>query len=773
MSGYIGGLLFDVVAKTDKFDAAMDKVSKTREKISAKERAMLVNRAKTESLISSAIEAREKAEKRVAEIGEAKTATQRKELNKLNREILNYNKSIIKLEKDLEKSTSKAEAEIKKLNSDLKNTQKIAKEADFEKYTSALNKVSIATAAIGAVSLKAWGEQERSLVSMEAALGTAGVDVDLYSEKFQNLASEIQKLTTYGDEVILANEQLALSMGIPAEKMEEFQKASVALSKSFGKSLPVASKIVARAMNGNFEMFNEIIPEIKNLTTEEEKLKVVNEAIARGWNIARKETETFYGSLIQCKNSVGGVTEEIGKQLAPAVQSAAQSIKEFADWFIKLPGWNKKAIVAVGGLTAALPLMTKAVTTLRNAWVLYTAAQSAATVATNTFKTALVKSGIGLAIVALGAAVGYAWEKLEKWTSSAEKSNKVQEKTQSEVKLTTLSVKRMEDELDNANKAIDDYNNTLSELNALQEEHLLKSYSEEKQLAILQTHYDGLKARIEALNIDLKKYTSSQEERAYKMQTLLSVTKELYSAEDKINSLRDKISQKTEAALKKELEGQTQKLSLLKKQRNELESRRNEILNRQASQAEYRKDFELQSKIEILKAQGKESEAKQLEFAQKRNELMERYGYSLEQANKLQKALAAAKNGAGKVEYSDEAKAKAKRILERGEDGSVGKRAIEDAQKIMSGEGGLKSTLFRDFEKESKNNSLLKNVNIDAKATRENLDAEAKKIEKENSNALKDIQGKIDTLNQVATDIKNAAQMISTQIKNTGTNSNG
>ena len=200
---------------------------------------------------------------------------------------------------------------------------------------------------------------------------------------------------------------------------------------------------------------------------------------------------------------------------------------------------------------------------------------------------------------------------------------------------------------------------------------------------------------------------------------------------------------------------------------------RNEILNRQASQAEYRKDFVLQSKIEILKAQGKESEAKQLEFAQKRNELMEKTGYSLEKATKIQKVLDAAKNGAGKVEYSDEAKSKAKRILERGEGGSVGKRAIEDAQKIMSGEGGLKSTLFRDFEKESKNNSVLKNVNIDAKATRENLDAEANKIEKENSNSLKEIQGKIDTLNQVATDIKNAAQMISTQIKNTGTNSNG
>lgn len=208
-----------------------------------------------------------------------------------------------------------------------------------------------------------------------------------------------------------------------------------------------------------------------------------------------------------------------------------------------------------------------------------------------------------------------------------------------------------------------------------------------------------------------------------------------------------------------------------------LEKQNNISMKRLKAQTSAREDFELKTKISILEAQGKTREADALKFAQSRNQLMEKYGYSLEQATRVQKTLndlQNAKEGKGYAKYSDAAVKRAQKVLDRGEGGSVGKKTLEDARAIVEGrtpEGGFQTAMFEKYAaKDSSPKKSLKNINIDAKAGRENLDKEGKEIEKKSSESLADIDSQMKTLNDAIKNIKNTVDQIATTKKNRSEN---
>lgn len=198
-----------------------------------------------------------------------------------------------------------------------------------------------------------------------------------------------------------------------------------------------------------------------------------------------------------------------------------------------------------------------------------------------------------------------------------------------------------------------------------------------------------------------------------------------------------------------------------------LEATKKSIEETRKKQAESRAEFEYQTKIQILEAQGKTREAEALKFAKARNELMEKYGYTLKQAEQVQRALNELQKKEGGTQYSDEAKAKAKEILARGESGTIGKRTLEEAKAISEGktpEGGFKTSIFKKFDEDnnlSKPQGFgLKKLDIDTKAAKANLDKEAKDIEAKNSESLNSLVKEIGDLNKTIKDIKSTVDGI-------------
>ena len=198
-----------------------------------------------------------------------------------------------------------------------------------------------------------------------------------------------------------------------------------------------------------------------------------------------------------------------------------------------------------------------------------------------------------------------------------------------------------------------------------------------------------------------------------------------------------------------------------------LEATKKSIEETRKKQAESRAEFEYQTKIQILEAQGKTREAEALKFAKARNDLMEKYGYTLKQAEQVQRTLNELQKKQGGTQYSDEAKAKAKEILARGESGTIGKRTLEEAKAISEGktpEGGFKTSIFKKFDEDNnltKPQSFgLKKLDIDTKAAKSNLDKEAKDIEAKNSESLNSLVKEIGDLNKTIKDIKSTVDGI-------------
>ena len=226
------------------------------------------------------------------------------------------------------------------------------------------------------------------------------------------------------------------------------------------------------------------------------------------------------------------------------------------------------------------------------------------------------------------------------------------------------------------------------------------------------------------------------------------------------------------------------------------------VADKKQAQAAARKEFELQSKIQILEAQGKKDEADQLKFAKARNDLMERYGYTLKQATEIQKALTAAENAGKKddkksasQQFTDEQKKRAQSILDRGIGGTIGKRTLAEAQAVVDGkapEDGFRTVAFADKgfnglagatdknekmtlglqkptipsandRSENRFSLGLKKVNIDAKASKDQLDKEAENLEKDNKDVMADAAKKLDKMNTNLDIIKNAVSGLSTK----------
>ena len=180
------------------------------------------------------------------------------------------------------------------------------------------------------------------------------------------------------------------------------------------------------------------------------------------------------------------------------------------------------------------------------------------------------------------------------------------------------------------------------------------------------------------------------------------------------------------------------------------------------AQNQSRKEFELQTQISVLRAQGRTAEADQLEFAKQRNELMVKYGYSIEEATRAQKTLNELnKSQNGGVD--GEMQKRAKSILERGKGGSIGKKTLEEAQAAAEGrtpEGGFKTAMFKDY---NKTDTKFKNINVDAKAAKNNLDNEAKNLEEQSVEKLGSIEGTLMSMNNMITDIKNSVDAVATK----------
>lgn len=205
--------------------------------------------------------------------------------------------------------------------------------------------------------LSAYIAQERADIKLRSALKATGDASKETFNDFKNFASEMQKVTTVGDEATQEIIALGLRMGISTDQIKDATKGAIGLSQSLGIDLQSALKIVAQGMDGQYTMLSRYIPALRSATTESEKAAIFQKVLNDGFQEAKDITQGYIGSVEQMKNAVGDAKEEIGKVVADALLPFVKLIAQGAEAFTKLdPGIRKATLAGAAAIPVFLGL---------------------------------------------------------------------------------------------------------------------------------------------------------------------------------------------------------------------------------------------------------------------------------------------------------------------------------------------------------------------------------------------------------------------------------
>ena len=176
-------------------------------------------------------------------------------------------------------------------------------------------------------SIEAFGRQEMAVQKLTAAVRSNGGNVSEVLPIMRQFASEIQRITTYGDEQVLAMQAMASSMGVSSDQMQGVIRSTIGLASALNMDVMTAVKAASAAVQGKTGALQEYIPALSKCKTEEEKLAEVQKLSASGFAQAKAEAETTSGRLKQCANALGDLAETAGGVFAPVATDIAGLLK--------------------------------------------------------------------------------------------------------------------------------------------------------------------------------------------------------------------------------------------------------------------------------------------------------------------------------------------------------------------------------------------------------------------------------------------------------------
>ena len=187
-------------------------------------------------------------------------------------------------------------------------------------------------------SIEAFGRQEMAVQKLTAAIRANGGNVSEVVPIMREFASEIQRITTYGDEQVLAMQAMASSMGVSSDQMQGVIRSAIGLASALNMDVMTAVKAASAAVQGKTTALQEYIPSLSKCKTEAEKLAVVQKLSASGFAQARAEAQTATGKLKQCANAWGDLAEVAGGIFAPVATDIAGLLKGMCEVFSENSG---------------------------------------------------------------------------------------------------------------------------------------------------------------------------------------------------------------------------------------------------------------------------------------------------------------------------------------------------------------------------------------------------------------------------------------------------
>lgn len=163
-------------------------------------------------------------------------------------------------------------------------------------------------------SIDAAAEQEAALNKLAQSLRATGEFSDQAVEDFANFASALQKVSVFGDEVVIGQLAIAKSLGATNEQAKQLVQAAANLAATFGGSLEENVFKLGKTLSGTVNKeLAKLFPQLKSLSEEALKtgaaFDVVNE---RFGGAAASQLDTYAGSTTALSNAFSDLQEELG-----------------------------------------------------------------------------------------------------------------------------------------------------------------------------------------------------------------------------------------------------------------------------------------------------------------------------------------------------------------------------------------------------------------------------------------------------------------------------
>ena len=186
--------------------------------------------------------------------------------------------------------------------------------------------------------------QEKAVKGMEAVLRSTGRYSEETSEKLQKIASDLQDISNYGDELTLAKatRTLLTFSNIGIDSIERVQKAVADMSATFDTDLKSSALQLGKALDNPIANLGALSRIGVSFTDQEKKkIKVLAKSnkLFEAQNIiltavekqVKGGAESQMDSAIQTKNAWGDVIETLGGKLAPAFEKIFRGMTASAE----------------------------------------------------------------------------------------------------------------------------------------------------------------------------------------------------------------------------------------------------------------------------------------------------------------------------------------------------------------------------------------------------------------------------------------------------------
>lgn len=373
---------------------------------------------------------------------------------------------------------------------------------------------------LATATIEAFGKQEMAVLKLSSAIRSQGGNVSEILPIYESLAGEMQRLTTYGDEEVLALQSTATAMGVTSEQMDLCIKGAIGLSNVFGIGLNEAVRAAATVVQGKTDKLNEMIPALSKCKSETEKYAIAEKAMKDGFAQAKAEAESTSGRLKQAANAWGDLAEVAGETFAPVAVEVAGALKSVCEWFTRN---SELTQILIGSLTSlAVGFAFSKIGGLANVASLFKLVASGMTgakMASDALNVSLKANPLGIAMTAV---TGFTLliSKLKeaeqnRYESNIKKSKEYRDALDEEIstlkewgaseEYNTKRTAEVADEIAKLKAEEEEYRKSHGQLRGAYGGAMYKVYSKEEQAEI-----DNYNAKIEKLEETLKAYSDKK-----------------------------------------------------------------------------------------------------------------------------------------------------------------------------------------------------------------------------------------------------------------------